>query len=167
MEAGGLAPTSFSQTIFQRQPGVYRYAWVSNIVYQSNSSFKQLRTKYVVCQWCLGVCMSHDVCTIDFFNSIDIFYFQRNIIGTMSSQGKERMESEAEEQMESPGDYENDDIPDLSASFPDDAQRREAWRRQELIENPFCNPSNVQNDEEDRQEAMSLQIGRASCRERV
>jgi len=110
----------------------------------------------VCCVWCLGVCMY--VCTIHFFNSSDIFYFQRNIIGTMSSQGKERMESEAEEQMESPGDYENDDIPDLSASFPDDAQRREAWRRQELIENPFCNPSNVQNDEEDRQEAMSLQI---------
>ena len=48
MEAGGLTPMSDSQTIFQRQPGIHSYAWVSNVVYQSNLSFKQLRTKCVV-----------------------------------------------------------------------------------------------------------------------
>ena len=76
----------------------------------------------------------------------------------MSSKGKERMESEAEEQAESPGDYEDDEILDLSAFIPDDAQRWEVWRRQKLIDNPFCIPSNLQNDKEDRQEAMTLQI---------
>jgi len=59
----------------------------------------------------------------------------------MSSKGKERLESETEEQVMSQGDYEDDDIPDLSAFISDDVQRREAWRRQKVIENPFCNPS--------------------------
>jgi len=102
---------------------------------------------------------------MDFLNSIDISYFQRNISGTMSSKGKERMESEPEEQVESPGDYEDDDIPDLSAFIPDDVQRWEAWRRQKSFENPFCNPPNVQNDEEDWQEAMSLQIKKDQLQE--
>ena len=110
----------------------------------------------VCCAWCVGVCMY--VCTMDFLNSIDISYFQRNISGTMSSKGKERLESETEEQVMSQGDYVDDDIPDLSAFIPDDAQRWEAWRRQKLIDNPFCIPSNLQNDKEDRQEAMTLQI---------
>jgi len=117
----------------------------------------------VCCAWCVGVCMY--VCTMDFLNSIDISYFQRNISGTMSSKGKERMESEPEEQVESPGDYEDDDIPDLSAFIPDDVQRWEAWRRQKSFENPFCNPPNVQNDEEDWQEAMSLQIKKDQLQE--
>jgi len=124
----------------------------------------------VCCAWCVTVCKY--VCTIDFFNSTDISYFsataqRRNIVGTMSSQGKERMEIEAEEQVESPGDYEDDDIPDLSAFIPDDTQRREAWRWQKVIENLFCNPSNVQNDEEDWQEAMSLQIKKDQLQEQV
>jgi len=102
---------------------------------------------------------------MDFLNSIDISYFQRIISGTMSSKGKERMESEPEEQVESPGDYEDDDIPDLSTFILDDVQRWEAWRRQKSFENPFCNPSNVQNDEEDWQEAMSLQIKKDQLQE--
>ena len=66
--------------------------------------------------------------------SIDISYFQCKIMGTMSSTGKERMGSEPEGQVESLGDYEDDDIPLLVAFIPDDAQRREVWRRQKLFE---------------------------------
>ena len=77
------------------------------------------------------------------------------------------MESEAEEQAESPGDYEDDEILDLSAFIPDDAQRWEVWRRQKLIDNPFCIPSNLQNDKEDRQEAMTLQIKKYQFQEQL
>ena len=107
------------------------------------------------------------VCTIDSFNSTDKSYFQRNIVETMSSKGKEHKESEAVEQAESPGDFEDFDLPDLSVFIPDDAQRREAWRRHMLFDNPFCIPSNVQIDEEDRQEAMSLQIKKDRLEEEV
>jgi len=57
-------------------------------------------------------------------------------MGTMSSTGKERMESEPEDQVVSLGDYEDNNISLLGAFIPDDAQRREVWRwrRQKLFE---------------------------------
>jgi len=36
-----------------------------------------------------------------------------------------------------------------------------------LIENPFCNPSNAQKDEEDRQEAMSVKIALIIARKEI
>ena len=81
-------------------------------------------------------------------------------MGTMSSKGKERVESEPEEQVESLGEYEDDNVFLLVAFIPDDAQRREVWRRQKLFEDSkicFAIPQTCKMTERiGRRPAMSL-----------
>ena len=71
--------------------------------------------------------------------------------------------------MESLGDYEDDDIPLLVAFIPDDAQRREVWRRQKLFEDlkiRFAIPQTCKMTKRiGRRPAMSLQIKKDQLQE--
>jgi len=64
------------------------------------------------------------------------------------------MENEPEEQVESPGDYENDDIPDLSTFIPDDAQRGRRGGGRSHLKIRFAIPQTCK---------MTKRIGRRPC----